>query len=163
MREAVTPGELSVKAIILASILYLASGIAGASDSNNCEEAKQVVEQYIALDLLGEGTHTSEKMRKLIDYQGRDTPGWDSFVLTSESRIKGCKDSGSHTDILIAHKVFGTVYPAGGVAISQLTSKPLTEDITGLRLTKTAQGWKIDSPTVYVPHVGIATAKKLFR
>jgi hypothetical protein len=150
-----------VKATFLASILCLASGIACASDSSNCEAAMRVVEQYIALDLLGEGTRTSEKMDKLMDYQGRDTPGWDSFVLTSESRIKSCKDLGNHTDILITHIVYGTVHE--GIAVSQLLSKPPAEDMTRLRLNKTAQGWKIDSPTVYVPHVGVAAAKKIFR
>ena len=152
-----------MKTVILVSILCLAFGIAGAKDSNSCEAAKRVVEQYIALDLLGEGMHTSEKMDKLIDHQGRDTPAWDSFVLTSESGIKSCNDSRTHADFVIAHKVHGTAYPGEGVAVSQLLSKPLTEDITKLRLNKTAQGWKIDSSTVYVPHVGVAAAKMIFR
>ena len=144
-------------------ILCLASGIAGAKDSNTCEAAKRVVEQYIALDLLGEGTHASATMDNLIDYQGRDTSGWDSFVLTSESRINGCKDSGKRADIVIAHKVHGTVYLADGVSISQLMAKAPLEEITWLRLNKTAQGWKIDSATVYVPHVGVVSAQKLFK
>jgi hypothetical protein len=101
-------------------------------------------------------------MHELIDYQGRDTPGWDSFVLTSESRIKSCKDSGNRTDIAIAHKIHGVVYSDEGAAISRLLSKPLTDDLTELRLNKTTQGWKIDSRTVYVPHVGVDAAKNIF-
>ncbi len=153
----------AMKTFILVSILCLASGVANAKDSNNCEAAKRVVERYIALDLLGEGTHSSAKMDKLIDYKGRDAPGWDSFVLTSESRIKTCRESGNHADFVIAHKIHGTVYPAEGVAISQFLSNPRAEEITELRLNKTARGWKIDSPTVYVPHVGVASAKKMFK
>ncbi|MCX7142710.1 MAG: hypothetical protein NT123_16905 [Proteobacteria bacterium] len=102
-------------------------------------------------------------MDKLIDYRGREAPGWDSFVLTSESRIKSCKDFGNSADIVVSHTVYGTVFPADGVAISQFLSKPLTENFTELRLNKTAHGWKIDSPSVYVPHVGIAAAKRIFK
>lgn len=152
-----------MKMILLVWILCLASGMSVAKDSSNCEAAKQVAEQYIALDLLGEGTRANEKRDKLVDYRGRDAPGWDSFVLTNESRIESCKDSGKSADIVVTHKVHGTVYPADGVAISQLLSKPLRVDFTELRLNKTAQGWKIDSTTVYVPHVGVAAAKKIFK
>ena len=57
-----------MKAILLVSILCLASSIAAAKDSSSCEAAKRIVEQYIALDLLGEGTQASEEMDKLIEF-----------------------------------------------------------------------------------------------
>jgi hypothetical protein len=55
-----------MKMILLVSILCLAFGVASAKDGNNREAAKRVAEQYIAPDLLGEGTHASEEMDKLI-------------------------------------------------------------------------------------------------
>ena len=150
-----------MKVICLISILCLASGVASAMESANCEAARQIVEQYIALDLRGEGTHTSKIMNALIDYQDRDTPGWDSCVLTSESRIKSCKDLGNQVVVEIAHKVYGNLERTDEAELSRIISKPLRDELTKLRLNKTADGLKIDSPTVYVPHVGIAAASKM--
>lgn len=154
-----------MKVVFLILIFSLASsGLARAKDNGNCDAAKVVVEQFIALELLGEGTHTSEKLDKLIDYQDRDTPGWDSFELTNDSKIQSCKDSGEHVNITVVHKIFGTI--SGSVSmevIDQLSSKFPKEEITMLRLNKTSMGWKIDSPTVYSPHVSVTAAKKMFK
>jgi hypothetical protein len=163
MNRSITFRKLSAKTTVLVSILCLVPGFASANDTSNCESAKQVVEKYIALDLLGEGTYTSKKMRRLIDYQGRDTPGWDSFVLTSRSRVQSCKASGSHVMVSIVHEVYGTVDAADGAGLKEALSKPLTADETFLRLNRTAHGWKIDSPSVYPPHVGVAAAGNLFK
>ena len=151
-----------MKVIFLVLIFSLASGIAHARDHGNCDAAKVVVEQFIALELLGEGTHTSEQLDKLIDYQDRDIPGWDSFELTNESKIKSCKDFGDHVNIAVTHMVFGTI--SGSVSmevIDQLSSRLPKEEVNMLRLIKTPIGWKIDSPTVYGPHVSIPAAKKM--
>ena len=88
-----------MKAPVLIGVLCLASGNALGRDVGNCDAARPVVERYIALDLQGEGTRASKKMAQLIDYQDRDTAGWDSFTLTSESRIKDCRESGGQVVI----------------------------------------------------------------
>ena len=152
-----------MKVLFLASILCLAAGTANASDSVSCEAARTVVDRYIALDLAGEGLHTSERMGRLIDYQGRDTPGWDSFMLTSESKIKSCKESGAKIIVAISHMVLGESSGNDGFAetIRKLSPNQPKEEITELRLNKTAQGWKIDSSSVYVPHVGVDALKAL--
>ena len=153
-----------MKVIFLVLIFTLGTGFACAKDNNNCEAAKEVVEQFIALELLGEGTHTSKQLDKLIDYQDRDISGWDSLVLTNESKIISCKDSGNHVEVAVAHMVFGTI--SGNMsmeAISQLSSKFPSKEINKLRLNKTSIGWKIDSPTVYSPHVSVAAAKKMLK
>ena len=133
-----------MKVIFLVLIFSLASGIAHARDHGNCDAAKVVVEQFIALELLGEGTHTSEQLDKLIDYQDRDIPGWDSFELTNESKIKSCKDFGDHVNIAVTHMVFGTI--SGSVSmevIDQLSSRLPKEEVNMLRLIKTPIGWNL--------------------
>jgi hypothetical protein len=164
MAEAVWSVVMLMKAIFLILIFGMASSFARAKDNNNCDAAKAVVEQFISLELMGEGTHTSEKLDELIDYQDRDIPGWDSFELTNESEIKSCNDSGGSVYIAVAHKVFGTVLGAVSMeAIKQLSSKLPKEEISMLRLNKTSMGWKIDSPTVYAPHVSVGAAKKMLK
>ena len=155
--------EGAVKMATLASLLCLTFISASAYGSGNCDAAIRVVEHYIALDLQGEGTHTSKVMAALIDYQGRDTPGWDSFVLTSESRVQSCKESGNHVMVSTVHKVYGTVDAAEGTGLKEALSKPLTTEETYLRLNRTARGWKIDSSSVYPPHVGVVAAGNLFK
>ena len=151
-----------MKAPVLIGVLCLASGNALGRDVGNCDAARPVVERYIALDLQGEGTRASKKMAQLIDYQDRDTAGWDSFTLTSESRIKDCRESGGQVVITVVHRVFGSVGAPERNALARIMARPVTEEETSLRLNKTPQGWKIDSPTVYVPHVGVDAAKRLF-
>jgi hypothetical protein len=142
-------------------MLCLTLSSASAYSSGNCDAAIHVVDRYLALDLQGEGTHTSNKMAKLIDYQGRDTPGWDSFVLTGESQVKDCRESGGHVVFTISHRVFGSMDASQHAELDILMARPLKEEETTLRLNKTPQGWKIDSPSVYEPHVGVAAAKKM--
>lgn len=143
-------------------MLCLASGKALARDVGNCDAARPVVERYIALDLQGEGTRASKKMAQLINYQDRDIPGWDSFTLTSGSRIKDCRESGDQVVITVVHRIFGSVGAPEHNALDRIMARPATEEETRLRLNKTPQGWKIDSPTVYVPHVGVEAAQRLF-
>ena len=151
-----------MKAAVLIAILCLGSGIATARDVGSCDAARPVVERYIHLDLQGEGTYASKQMAELIDYQDRDSPGWDSFTLTSESWIKDCRESGSQVVITVMHRVFGSVGALDRNAIATLMAWPARDEETSLRLNRTAEGWKVDSPTIYVPHVGVDAARKLF-
>ena len=144
-------------------IPFLVLATAASFGGDHCEPAMKVVERYIALDLQGEGTRSSSRMDELIDYQGRDTPGWDSFMLTDESRIRGCTKSGDHAVITISHRVFGSVVPSEPTALDAILAKPPREEVTSLRLNRTPHGWKIDSPKIYVPHVGVAAARKMLR
>lgn len=153
-----------MKQVILIAIFTLSFGNVFAKNKDNCLVAKALAQKFITLDSQGETTHASKKIDELVDYRGRDTVAWDSVVLTKESKIKSCTVSESSADILVEYSVFGTM--SGEVtldAINSLLTKRPRGEIEKLHLYKAADGWKIDSSTVYMPHIVVTTAKKMMK
>lgn len=149
--------------IVTIPILLLSMSAYGKTPTP-CDLAKRIVNEFIQYDLKGETTHTSKIVDSLIDYKGRDLPGWDSIVLTRKSKITDCKEAEKRVDVTILHSTYGVI--AGEITTQMIDQKLKNaphKEIQILRLNSTQHGWRIDSATIDRPHVSIETARGLAR
>ena len=149
---------------ITISIPFACCFLAGSvwADPRECEQAKAALIKFMKLDAEGETTHASREVDELIYYNGRDIPGWDSFNVISDSRILSCNSAKDNIEIKVSYNVYGKI--SGNATPKRLKSilaaapKKSTESFI---MVKDGDVWKIDSPSVPQPHVGMEAAKRL--
>ena len=97
-------------------------------------------------------------------YNGQDTAGYDSMTIVSSGKIKDCLKRETGLEVQVTYKVLGElVGKATKKDLDSVLRSKAKETTESFYMVKDGKTWKIDSPSIHQPHVGINFAKKLIR